>query len=95
MSSTDKTTQSEIVAAIFKSDEAFVMIQRFIESLASQGVLKLFICEDGLKKLKEKLIEEEALHDQYADLASSAMSVRIRWRSARLTAIPCPCPPPT
>lgn len=79
MSSTDKTTQSEIVAAIFESDEAFETIQRFIESLASQGVLKLFICEDGLKKLTEKLIEEKALHDQYADLGKSSISITTRY----------------
>ena len=79
MSLLDTTTHNDIMSAIFESDEAFGMIQRFIESLASQGVLELFISEDGLKKLKEKLIEEEALHDQYADLASSAMSVTTRY----------------
>lgn len=79
MSLRDTTTQNEIMSAIFESDEAFGMIQRFIESLASQGVLELFVDEDELKKLKEKLIEEEALHDQYTDLATSAMSITTRY----------------
>lgn len=79
MSVSEKATQNEIVHAIFESDEAFTSIQRFVEQLASQGVLEIFVSEAGLKKLRNRLIEEEALHDQYADLGKSGISIVTRY----------------